>query len=67
MGRPIRSSYLIEQATFVACHQFHFLDRMEMLGRAAPGATFLLNSPWPADRVWEHCPTRSSARSSTST
>ena len=36
--RPIRSSYLIEQATFVACHQFHFLDRMEMLGRATPGA-----------------------------
>jgi pyruvate-ferredoxin/flavodoxin oxidoreductase len=54
--RPIRSSYLIEQATFVACHQFHFLDRMEVLGRAAPGATFLLNSPWPADRVWEHLP-----------
>ena len=54
--RPIRSSYLIEQANFVACHQFHFLDRMDVLGRAAPGATFLLNSPWPADRVWEHLP-----------
>jgi pyruvate-ferredoxin/flavodoxin oxidoreductase len=54
--RPIRSSYLIDQATFVACHQFHFLDRMDVLGRAANGATFLLNSPWPADRVWEHLP-----------
>jgi pyruvate-ferredoxin/flavodoxin oxidoreductase len=54
--RPIRSSYLIEQATFVACHQFHFLDRMDVLGRAAPGATFLLNSPWPADQVWDHLP-----------
>jgi pyruvate-ferredoxin/flavodoxin oxidoreductase len=54
--RPIRSSYLIEQANFVACHQFHFLDRMDVLGRAAPGATFLLNSPWPADQVWEHLP-----------
>ena len=54
--RPIRSSYLIEQATFVACHQFHFLERMDVLGRAAPGATFLLNSPWPADQVWDHLP-----------
>jgi pyruvate-ferredoxin/flavodoxin oxidoreductase len=54
--RPIRSSYLIERATFVACHQFSFLDRMDVLGRAAPGATFLLNSPWPADQVWDHLP-----------
>ncbi|HET9008449.1 MAG TPA: pyruvate:ferredoxin (flavodoxin) oxidoreductase, partial [Actinomycetes bacterium] len=54
--RPIRSTYLIDQANFVACHQFHFLDRMDVLGRAAPGATFLLNSPWPADQVWDHLP-----------
>jgi pyruvate-ferredoxin/flavodoxin oxidoreductase len=54
--RPIRSTYLIEQANFVACHQFHFLDRMDVLGRAAPGATFLLNSPWSADQVWDHLP-----------
>jgi pyruvate-ferredoxin/flavodoxin oxidoreductase len=56
--RPIRSTYLIGpgQATFVACHQFHFLDRMDVLGRAAEGATFLLNSPWPADQVWDHLP-----------
>jgi pyruvate-ferredoxin/flavodoxin oxidoreductase len=54
--RPIRATYLIEQANFVACHQFHFLDRMDLLGRAAPGARFLLNSPWPADQVWDHLP-----------
>jgi pyruvate-ferredoxin/flavodoxin oxidoreductase len=54
--RPIRSTYLIERANFVACHQFHFLDRMDVLSRAAPGATFLLNSPWPADQVWDHLP-----------
>jgi pyruvate-ferredoxin/flavodoxin oxidoreductase len=56
--RPIRSTYLIgqEQANFVACHQFHFLDRMDVLGRAAPGATFLLNNPWPAEEVWDHLP-----------
>ena len=55
-SRPIRSTYRIEQANFVACHQFHFLDRMDVLERAAPGATFLLNSPWPADQVWDHLP-----------
>jgi pyruvate-ferredoxin/flavodoxin oxidoreductase len=56
--RPIRSTYLVGQgqANFVACHQFHFLDRMDVLGRAAPGATFLLNSPWPAEEVWDHLP-----------
>jgi pyruvate-ferredoxin/flavodoxin oxidoreductase len=57
-SRPIRSTYLIGpgQANLVACHQFHFLDRMDVLGQAAPGATFLLNSPWPADQVWDHLP-----------
>ena len=65
-SRPIRSTYLIGQgqATFVACHQFHFLDRMDVLGRAAPGATFLLNSPWSADQVWDHLPRRGPARRS---
>ena len=55
-ARPIRSTYLIEQASFVACHQFGFLERMDVLERAAPGATFLLNSPWPAEQVWDHLP-----------
>jgi pyruvate-ferredoxin/flavodoxin oxidoreductase len=54
--RPINSSYLIDQATFVACHQFQFLERMDVLGIATEGATFLLNSPYPADRVWEELP-----------
>ena len=48
--RPIRSSYLIERANFVACHQFDFLERIDVLAVAEPGATFLLNSPYPADR-----------------
>jgi pyruvate-ferredoxin/flavodoxin oxidoreductase len=55
-AHPIRSTYRIEHANFVACHQFHFLDRMDVLERAAPGATFLLNSPWPADQVWDRLP-----------
>jgi len=54
--RPIRSSYLIEEAQFVACHQFDLLSRMDVLGVAAEGATFLLNAPYgPAD-VWDHLP-----------
>jgi pyruvate-ferredoxin/flavodoxin oxidoreductase len=51
--RPINSTYLIDQATFVACHQFQFMERMDVLGIAAQGATFLLNSPYGADRVWD--------------
>jgi pyruvate-ferredoxin/flavodoxin oxidoreductase len=54
--RPIRASYLIQQANFVACHQFGFIERVDVLGLAAPGATFLLNSPYGVDEVWDHLP-----------
>jgi pyruvate-ferredoxin/flavodoxin oxidoreductase len=54
--RPIESSYLIGRANFVACHQFHFLERMDVLELAEPGATFLLNSPYGPDEVWERLP-----------
>ncbi len=54
--RPIRSAYLIGRASFVACHQWGFLDRYDVLRQAAPGATFLLNSPHPADEVWDRLP-----------
>jgi pyruvate-ferredoxin/flavodoxin oxidoreductase len=50
-SEPIRSSYLIQQADFVACHQFSLLDRLDVTAIAAPGATLLLNSPYPADQV----------------
>jgi pyruvate-ferredoxin/flavodoxin oxidoreductase len=55
---PIRSTYLIGsgQANFVACHQSTFLERIDVLDVAAPGATFLLNTPWGADAVWDHLP-----------
>src|SRR5258707_14039013 len=42
---PIRSSYLISKASFVACHNFRFLEKMNVLEAAMPGAVFLLNSP----------------------
>jgi len=54
--QPIRSPYLIRSANFVACHQFHFLLKTDVLRLAAPGATFLLNSPYGPDEVWEHLP-----------
>ena len=54
--RPIRSTYLIERANFVACHQFGFLERMDVLKAAEPGATFLLNSPYGPEEVWDHLP-----------
>jgi pyruvate-ferredoxin/flavodoxin oxidoreductase len=54
--RPIRSTYLIDQASYVACHQFSLLDRQDVLKVAAPGATFLLNSPHPPEQVWDHLP-----------
>jgi len=54
--RPIRSIYLIESANFVACHQFVFLERYDMLKHAVEGATFLLNSPYGPEEVWDHLP-----------
>jgi pyruvate-ferredoxin/flavodoxin oxidoreductase len=55
-AEPIHSSYLIQQADFIAVHQFGFLDRFDVLAAAMPGATLLLNSPYPADTVWDHLP-----------
>jgi pyruvate-ferredoxin/flavodoxin oxidoreductase len=52
-AHPISAPYLVSQAGFVGCHQFGLLEREEVLARAAPGATLLLNSPLPADRVWD--------------
>ena len=54
--RPIHSTYLIQSANFVACHQFNFLERFDVLKVAAPGATFLLNSPYGPDEVWSQLP-----------
>ncbi|HLJ61076.1 MAG TPA: pyruvate:ferredoxin (flavodoxin) oxidoreductase [bacterium] len=53
---PIRSPYLIDAADFLACHQFDFLFRQDVLSLAAPNATFLLNSPHGPDALWDHLP-----------
>jgi pyruvate-ferredoxin/flavodoxin oxidoreductase len=54
--RPIRSAYLVDRASFVACHQFEFVDKIDVLEPAAPGAAFLLNASFGADEVWNHLP-----------
>ena len=54
--RPINSTYLIDLAQFVACHQFNFLEKMDVLDVAVEGGTFLLNSPYGPDEVWDHIP-----------
>ncbi len=50
---PIQSPYLIREAEFLACHQFHFMERVDILKYAAQGATFLLNAPGNVDDVWD--------------
>ena len=54
--QPIRSTYLITEADFVACHEHGLLERVNVLEWAKPGAVFLLNSPYPADQVWDRLP-----------
>jgi len=54
--RPIRSSYLIDRANFIGCHQFVFLEKYDILSAAVEGATFLLNAPYEADEVWDKLP-----------
>ncbi|BCL35230.1 pyruvate:ferredoxin (flavodoxin) oxidoreductase [Nostoc sp. MS1] len=55
---PIRSTYLIDQANFIGCHHWGFLERIEVLKAAAQGATILLNSPHDADTVWSNLPAK---------
>ncbi|MGD9144310.1 MAG: pyruvate:ferredoxin (flavodoxin) oxidoreductase [Anaerolineae bacterium] len=54
--RPIRQTCLITSANFIACHQFVFLEKFDMLENAAPGATFLLNAPYGPNEVWDKLP-----------
>ena len=54
--QAIRKPYLVKSADFVACHNFSFLEKYDMLKNAKQGATFLLNSPFDADQVWPKLP-----------
>jgi len=55
-SRPVRSSYLITRANFIACHQFSFVEKYDMLASAVEGGTFLLNAPMAAEKVWGALP-----------
>lgn len=55
---PIDSPYLIQSANFIACHQESFLDTTDMLEKATKGATFLVNSHYSKDEIWDHFPAR---------
>jgi pyruvate-ferredoxin/flavodoxin oxidoreductase len=54
--RPIRSTYLVREAQFIACHQFQFIEKVDVLALAAKGATLLLNSPHDASQLWDYLP-----------
>jgi pyruvate-ferredoxin/flavodoxin oxidoreductase len=54
--KEIKSTYLISQADFIACHNFSFLEKYDMLKNAKEGATFLLNAPYGESEVWAHLP-----------
>ncbi len=54
--QPIRSSYLVSKANFVACHQWIFLERYDMLSSLVEGGVFLVNSPFGPDEIWDHLP-----------
>ncbi len=55
---PIYSSYLIEKADFIASHQFNFIEKYNMMADLKHGGTFLLNSPYPKEEIWNRLPSR---------
>ncbi|MDZ8056176.1 MAG: pyruvate:ferredoxin (flavodoxin) oxidoreductase [Aulosira sp. ZfuVER01] len=56
--QPIRSTYLIDKANFIGCHHWGFLENIDILKAAIPGATILVNSPYDADTVWKQLPVK---------
>lgn len=54
--KPIRSTYLVKRANFIGVHQWEFIDRFDILDTAETGATLLINSPYPQEKVWDHLP-----------
>ena len=54
--KEIRSTYLITKANFIACHQFSFMEKLDVLKCAQEGATFLLNSIYGPDEIWDNLP-----------
>ncbi len=55
-SEPLQCPYLIDEAEFVACHQFSFVEKVDFLKYAKPGATVLLNSPFDKEKIWDKLP-----------
>ena len=53
---PIKSTYLIRRANFVACHHPSYVDKYNMVQELVPGGTFLLNCSWSPEEVGDHLP-----------
>ena len=53
---PIQAPYLVTRSNFIGCHHWSILERVDVLEFAQPGATLLINSPYPVDQVWEQLP-----------
>jgi pyruvate-ferredoxin/flavodoxin oxidoreductase len=53
---PIHSTYLVQEAQFVGCHQFNLLEKFDVLEKISEGGTFLLNSPYGKDEIWDKLP-----------
>ncbi len=53
---PIYSTYLINEADFIACHQFNFIEKFDVAQKLKPGGTFLLNAPFDKDEIWDKLP-----------
>ncbi|MGE6117749.1 pyruvate:ferredoxin (flavodoxin) oxidoreductase [Aeromonas salmonicida] len=54
--RPVQSAYLVDEADFIGCHQWQFIDMYQMAERLKPNGIFLLNSPYDADQIWQRLP-----------
>ena len=54
--KPIYSTYLINKADFIACHQYNFIEKYPLLSNIKKGGTFLLNSPYSSEAIWERLP-----------
>lgn len=53
---PIHATYLVSEASFLACHQFSFLEKYDVLEKIKKGGVFLLNSPYDAKEIWDKMP-----------
>lgn len=53
---PVRSTWLVEEADFIGCHQWQFIDKYSMADKLKPGGIFLVNTPYPEDEVWQRLP-----------